>query len=62
VPPSLAPAIQICCGGDHTIALTTGGAVNCWGRNSSCECNVSDTVLDAIEISAGEAHSATLIN
>ena len=63
-------------GGNHSCALVTGGAVNCWGDNSSGQLGnatltnsnvpVRVTGLDGVNVhatavSAGEAHSCALL-
>ena len=69
-------ASTVSAGGNHSCALVTGGAVNCWGDNSSGQLGnatftnsnvpVRVTGLDGVNVhatavSAGEAHSCALL-
>lgn len=69
-------ASTVSAGGNHSCALVTGGAVNCWGDNTSGQLGnatftnsnvpVRVTGLDGVNVhatavSAGEAHSCALL-
>ena len=46
---------------NHGCALVEGGAINCWGSNSSGESNVPTELGAASAVSVGAAHSCALL-
>jgi alpha-tubulin suppressor-like RCC1 family protein len=52
--------IGIAAGGFHSLALTFGGRVVAWGRNSDGQTNVSSAATNVILIAAGDRHSLVL--
>ncbi len=65
-------AVAITAGYQHTCALTAGGAVYCWGENSSGQCGSGSTsdrtrpsqvsgITNAVAITAGDTHTCALL-
>ena len=51
-------AVQVSAGGDHTCAVTSGGAVECWGRNNSGQSNAPAGRFS--QVSAGRWHTCAV--
>lgn len=59
VPADLGPVLRIKAR-RHNAVIRTDGALRCWGRNTSGQCDVPTSVTSVLDVALGESHTVAL--